>query len=334
MMRMIAFTPVSYILFFYKSWAFILFGCQDDRENVWRVTPLIRSVMDFVEFTLYISLPSNEQDISCYAQQCLRLISIYEHHPAIGKPPGLTDSQWAKRTAFLESFDNPREPPSLTMGRVAFQKRVRKLMQQIPYLNPMHVMAFKELWFRFSKLTARFAEPGFNNFSSQRDREDLNEWQHITYLLATCTYKDMEENVSPYPAVLMPMLPPRLTSGARMSDMSPKFVAECVRLLASDHVQVREYAKEALGSELNFMLFPLLFEQFDKELMRRLGSFGSGMETVLLPMSSSSPSTASNLIFVDQVNSSWAFCVCVEKESCLGLICLFFLFFFPSVSKF
>lgn len=250
--------------------------------------------MDFVEFTLYISLPSNQQDISCYAQQCLRLLSVYEHHPLIGKPPNLTDSQWAKRTAFLESFDNVRDPPNFTMGRVAFQKRVRKLMQQVPFLGATHIMAFKELWFRFQKITPRLSEPGFNSMSSQRDKDDLQEWQHIAYLLATCIWKDMEDNVPPYPAVLMPMLPPRLTSGARMSHMAGKFVTECVKLLASENVHVREYAKEALSTEMNFNLFPLLFEQLDKEIGARLGG-GSGLEGII-------PSSSTTLVFIDQVS--------------------------------
>ena len=227
-------------------------------------------VLPLVEHSLWCTVTTSQMDVSTIAQQCLRLLSIVERKSAESSAPDASAPDTAagdpKRRAMLEGLGDPQV---VIVGRVALQKRIRKHVSMITVPTSTHLMAFKEIMFRWSKMTPRVDQPD----SSGTGREDVkrpvsederHEWQNNMCFLASgwrcCQLEDLE----PFPQFLVPLLPQRLHAPHQPSDMAKQFTTDVVELLTSESLKVREAAKEALGNELHTKLLPMFFELLDE----------------------------------------------------------------------
>ena len=125
-----------------------------------------------------------------------------------------------------------------------------------------HLMAYKEIMFRWSSMTPRVDIPtGTDNALTRRaSQDDLHEWQNYMCFLASAGRCFHIGDVVPFPSFLTPLLPPCLHAPAQPSDMAKQFITDVMQLLTSDNPPVRKAAKEALGNELHPKLLPMFFE--------------------------------------------------------------------------
>jgi len=197
-------------------------------------------------------------DISTIAQRCLRLLSIVERHPA--EPTSLDLSvATSKWHAMLEALGDPQV---IIFGRIARQKRIRKYVAMITAPTATHLMAYKEIMFRWSSMTARVDIPigKETGHMSPVSQDDLHEWQNYMCFLASAGRCFQIGDVVPFPPFLTPLLPLHLHAPAQPSDMAKQFITEVMQQLTSDNLPLLEAAKEALGTELHPKLLPMLFE--------------------------------------------------------------------------
>jgi neurofibromin 1 len=177
-------------------------------------------------------------------------------------------------------------------GIVAFQKRVRSLLQRLTFPNSSILKAWDVVFVRWLGLSRRMAS------LRQTDVvEDVvvNDWRNCSGLLASLagvcvsTQALLNEDAD--------------VTGLRWIDRTTKdnedetyldrFLIQCVQLLASSNVRIREAIREVLSSELSAGLHLSLFKHLETELEELF-------ETVATP---NSRYIESKLVFTEQAIS-------------------------------
>lgn len=94
-----------------------------------------------LEIACLVSLTSLNINVSLTAAHCLRLISEVERFPDVPLNGNMTEEDRAKRYPIYDQLGDPKVP---VVGRVAHQKRMRKLVRLIASPNPMYIAVWEE----------------------------------------------------------------------------------------------------------------------------------------------------------------------------------------------
>jgi hypothetical protein len=97
------------------------------------------------EMACLISLSSNNSSVSLTAARCLRYIAEAERCPDAPLNPAISDDERVKRYPVYDQLGDPQVP---LVGRVAHQKKIRKLLRLLASTSPMHTAVWEECYYR------------------------------------------------------------------------------------------------------------------------------------------------------------------------------------------
>jgi hypothetical protein len=138
---------------------------RQEKVRVIQLTPERVAAFAIAEIGFLVTLTSADRTVSATASQCLRLIAGAERQR--GSPPGhpITQEEKGKRYAVYESLGDHKAlilgkryccklfwttVDAMTLkGRVADQKRIRKLIRHLALPYPAHVAVWEECYFRW-----------------------------------------------------------------------------------------------------------------------------------------------------------------------------------------
>ncbi|KAI0306901.1 hypothetical protein B0F90DRAFT_1915023 [Multifurca ochricompacta] len=230
-----------------------------------------------LELASAVSLTSADTGVSNLAAQTLRLIAIAERQPDVPVNPALTEEERVSRHAVYEKIGAPR---TVITGRVAWQKRVRRLFRSLAIPHATYVAIWEECYFRWCALTELVINAPSDPMTaeslqdstvpvgdkSMTFEEQQHQWQNLTLFLASCGSACLIEHHDP--AALHSVIPAELLPDSMRVLKDPRvlinsFITFLMERLISDSVMARETAKEALGSELSIRLYPKLMKHFE-----------------------------------------------------------------------
>ncbi|KAF0455119.1 gtpase-activator protein for ras-like gtpase [Gigaspora margarita] len=222
-----------------------------------------------LESALLIMLCSPDPDIcltavNCFGQLCLEAELTSENLANdMEAPPEFPPSQMTivdNMTVYKELSTIPYPVP----GRMAQQRRIRKLLRSMTQPNAGNLGAWEEAFTRWQRLTQLIVRAVQEQHPDQLQQAQLTEWLNYTGFLSAlggCCVHERLRNITP-----------RFGDFSRRTSTSPndyhamaeKYVHEMVGLLVSDSNFVRENVKDILGSELSPRLYVILFQNLDE----------------------------------------------------------------------
>lgn len=238
-----------------------------------------------LEMACLISLTSLSINVSLTAAHCLRFIGEVERFPGVPLGDQISEEERAKRHPI---YDQIGDPKILVHGRVAHQKRLRKLVRLIASPNPLYIAVWEECFTR-ARLLGDTIKVGKDDSASDDvdlgvvmsqevgglDRQRLScvidfllqdrqaQWQNLTLFLAafgaSCAKPDLNSRA------LTEMIPPSFLLDSMCNLRNPDelltgFLNLLIELLVSDSPFVRTSAKDALGAELSPKLYDRVFK--------------------------------------------------------------------------
>ena len=238
-----------------------------------------------LEIACLVSLTSLNINVSLTAAHCLRLIAEVERFPNVPLNEKMSEEDRAKRYPIYDQIGDPKVP---VVGRVAHQKRLRKLVRLIASPNPIYIAVWEECFTR-ARLLGDTIKAGKDDSAS--DEVDLGvvmslevgesnnqhlfletdlslqdrraQWQNLTLFLAafgaSCVKPDLN------PRALTQMVPPDYLLDTMCNLRNPDeiltgFLNLLIELLVSDSSFVRNVSREALGIELSPKLYDRVFK--------------------------------------------------------------------------
>ncbi|KAF8506037.1 hypothetical protein F5888DRAFT_1937943 [Russula emetica] len=230
-----------------------------------------------LELASAVSLTSADTGVSNLAAQTLRLIAIAERQPDVPINPALTEEERVSRHAVYEKIGAPR---TVITGRVAWQKRVRRLFRSLAISHATYVAIWEECYFRWCALTELVINAPSDPMTAESMQdstvpvgdksmtfeEQQHQWHNLTLFLAACGSACLIDHHDP--AALHSVIPAELLPDSMRVLKDPRvlinnFITFLMERLISDSVMARETAKEALGSELSIRLYPKLMKHFE-----------------------------------------------------------------------
>ncbi|KAI0065862.1 hypothetical protein BV25DRAFT_1988944 [Artomyces pyxidatus] len=231
-----------------------------------------------LELASAVSLTSADTAVSRLSAHSLRVIAIAERQPGVPINAALSEEERVSRYAIYEQIGDPK---AVVIGRVAWQKRVRKLFRTLASPHPNYVAIWEECYFRWCALTELVirapSDPmtaeGLQNAQvptgdkSLSLEEQQHQWQNLTLFLGACGSACLDEQHDP--TALQSVIPAELLPDAMRvlkdpEDLMTNFIRYLIDLLVSDSVMARETAKEALGTELSPRLYGKLMKHLDQ----------------------------------------------------------------------
>ncbi|KAF5369620.1 hypothetical protein D9757_010458 [Collybiopsis confluens] len=234
----------------------ILRSIQQDSA---RVAPMI-----LAEIALLVSLPSADGVVSHTAAKGLRLLAHIENQSDAPPNPTISEEDKSKR---YPVYDRLGDPKVMVVGRVAHQKRVRKLLRLIPYCSAVNIAVWQETYARFTNLTDSLLNiqdsESINRARSELYQEKVYQWQNLALFLAvtaSTSGSDVHDTT-----LLSSVIPPRMLPDSIRTMQSPAplistFVNDLTALLIFEDVQIRDAAREALGVDLHVKLHPKILK--------------------------------------------------------------------------
>jgi len=245
-----------------------------------------------LEIACLVSLTSLNINVSLTAAHCLRLIAEVERFPDVPLNEKMSEEDRTKRYPIYDQIGDPKVP---VVGRVAHQKRIRKLVRLIASPNPVYIAVWEECFTR-ARLLGDSIKAGKDDSAS--DDVDLGvimshevgapnkqrrfcktdfsiqdrqaQWQNLTLFLAafgaSCAKSDLN------PRALTQIIPASYLLDSMCNLRNPDelltgFLNLLIELLVSDSPFVRSSSRDALGGELSPKLydrvFKLLYEWVD-----------------------------------------------------------------------
>ena len=238
-----------------------------------------------LEIACLVSLTSLNINVSLTAAHCLRLIAEVERFPNVPLNEKMSEEDRAKRYPIYDQIGDPNVP---VVGRVAHQKRIRKLVRLIAIPNPMYIAVWEECFTRARLLgdtikagkddhasddvdlgvvmSQEVREPGNQRLFCEIDfpfQDRQAQWQNLTLYLAafgaSCTKPDLN------PRALTQMIPAGFIPDSMCNLRNPDeiltgFLNLLIELLVSDSPFVRNTSRDALGVELSPKLYDRVFK--------------------------------------------------------------------------
>ncbi|KAG9015978.1 Ras GTPase activating protein ira2 [Tulasnella sp. 427] len=232
----------------------------------------IKSGFALAEIALVATLTSSEMDIPWQASVCLKKMIEMEKSGVVPVNEYSAEDARAREIAYTALGDSN----IIVTGRLAMQKRIRRLLQNMCFPSTINIAIWEECYRRWiyllDGLTRPNSEDNDPNVHRLLDRkrspeERQAEWQNLTLFLMSfggCCLVE-EGTLQPLSTFVNPDdLPGRFQRGGRApGNLVRQFIGQAVDLLGLDSVTARETVKDALGKELHPLLFPLLLSYID-----------------------------------------------------------------------
>lgn len=153
-------------------------------------------------------------------------------------------------------------------GPVAFQKRLRRLLTRMSMPGPGILTAWEAVFTRWRTLCKHILSPGVAITGGIEDRLHM-EWRNYSGFLASiagCCIADLPHHGrGDDPTFSGLRWIDRLASDGDDMSLLERFMKQCLQLLVSKLVSVRENIREVLGTELNPRLYLQLFRSLETE---------------------------------------------------------------------
>ncbi|KAG8905759.1 Ras GTPase activating protein ira2 [Tulasnella sp. 403] len=225
----------------------------------------LTSAFTLAEIALVLSLTSSQMDIPSLAADCLKRLVEMEKDGIIPMKNASPEELRAREAAYRALADTN----VVVTGRMAMQKRIRKILQTMCFPNNVNVAVWEESYRRWLWISRPPDESDQNpSLPRPADRKSSQEdWQNVTFFLVSfggCCLVD-DQSLPPLSDVVdVGDLPSRFQKGGKMSSALVKqFIGQAVELCAAESASARQTIKDALGMELHPLLFPALFTYVD-----------------------------------------------------------------------
>ena len=238
-----------------------------------------------LEIACLVSLTSLNINVSLTAGHCLRLIAEAERFPDVPLNEKVSEEDRVKRYPIYDQIGDPKVP---VVGRVAHQKRMRKLVRLIASPNPVYIAVWEECFTR-ARLLGDTIKAGKDDPAS--DDVDLGvvmshevgkpdkqrplcnfdfflqdrqaQWQNLTLFLAafgaSCAKPDLDPRALTY-VVPSGYLLDSMCNLRNPDEILTGFLNLLIELLVSDSQFVRNVSRDALGGELSPKLYDRVFK--------------------------------------------------------------------------
>ncbi|KAK0207040.1 hypothetical protein DFS33DRAFT_1318594 [Desarmillaria ectypa] len=249
-----------------------LYVAKMDDEHVRQIQSTEKRVPAFIlaEIAFLVSLTSSDNNVSFQAAKGLRLISYAERQLGAPTNPLINDEDRPKRHPIYEQLGDPNV---LIHSRVGHQKRIRKLLRLIPYAPSVHIAVWTECYWRWTALNEilRSGEDVIIKSSEFFGAPDhRSHWNNLTLFLAAlggaCVEEaadaDLLSKVIPHQS-----LPDQFRRVQDASGLVHTFVSDLTMMLLDDDVEIRNTARDALGTELSPRLYTKLLK-FLEDIIR------------------------------------------------------------------
>lgn len=164
---------------------------------------------------------------------------------------------------------------------------MRKLLRGLAYPTPTNIAVWEECYWRWRSLCELVVQPpvdpvasrGWSSsfqvtFSRMRhvlklklSQEKLVQWRNLTLFLAAFCAVCVQENHDPSAltsVIPTQYLPDELHNLANPITMVSTFITDLTDLLIAESAQIREVARDALGTELSPRLYGRLFRHLEE----------------------------------------------------------------------
>lgn len=177
-------------------------------------------------------------------------------------------------------------------GRVEQQKRTRKLLSTLSITAVTNVAVWQECFLRWNDLsaivgqTSQVSELEYPRGAAQLSQdvclrsylissiivlmiaqEDFVQWRNLTLFLAAASGVCFQEDYDPqalHKLIPIQILPDEMRTMKNPKMLVERFIKELTDFLISDSTNIRETAREALGTELSPSLYGVLFKHLEE----------------------------------------------------------------------
>ncbi|GLB34218.1 putative GTPase-activator protein for Ras-like GTPases [Lyophyllum shimeji] len=246
------------------------------------------------EIAFLVALTSADSSVSQWAAKGLRFLANAERQPGAPVNQTVSDEDRSKRNPIYEQLGDPRV---MVVGRVGHQKRIRKLIRAISYSSAVYVAVWQECYWRWRALAEVIfdsspdsAEGGDTHALPPSWQEQRFQWQNLTLFLAALGGACVQENqdlTSLIDVIPAHALPDEMRVIQNPVPLVGTFISDLTSLLVVPDTQIRDVARDALGSELS----PKLYSKLLKHLDEKIRSFQESVGVEL---------TETSLLFLDQ----------------------------------
>ncbi|KAL4251095.1 Ras-GAP domain-containing protein [Abortiporus biennis] len=227
------------------------------------------------EIAFIVSMTSVDRQVSAMACQCLRLLAQAERQRDSPLYHSVSEEERVKRFPVYDQLGGDQKS---VLGRVAHQKRIRKLMRLLALPSSIHMAVWQECYWRWcavNEMSMRMSleiddldkRPMGDNSLTLEERQA--QWQNLTLFMTAFGPPGFKDNhdVAPLTSIIpATYLPDQIRVLRDTTDLLSIFLTQTIDALASDSGQAREVAKDALGSELNPRMYPRIIKELDQVL--------------------------------------------------------------------
>ncbi|CAK5277391.1 unnamed protein product [Mycena citricolor] len=238
-----------------------------------------------VEISLLVTLTSEDSSVSQLAAKALRHLAYLETLP--GAPPtSISDDELlSKRHLVYQQLGDPRV---IIVGRVGYQKRMRKLIRLLSFPSPIHVAVWQECYWRWMYLYNFIKDTVDEALAAPDQRETIQAiikekrfaYENLTLLLASLGGACVQDGVDySFLTSVVPAkyLPDQMRDLQNMEPLVVKFVMAMTDQLVIEDSHLRENARNALGAELSPRLYLRLMRHFE-ETIHQINGLVAGTE--------------------------------------------------------
>ncbi|KAL0576959.1 Ras GTPase activating protein ira2 [Marasmius crinis-equi] len=233
-----------------------------------QINPTRVPALLLAELAFLVSLASTDSQVSLLATQGLRILAFAERQQDTPSNPLSSQDELSKRYPVYERLGDPKVP---FVGRVGHQKRIRKLLRLMPTSCVIHMAMWMECYNRWKALTELINDETYSENPSARrsagSQEVLHQWQNLTLFLAAtggaCIDDKNSTPVTLNKVIPIKYLPDQLRTLENPNHHVYNFVNNVTAFLLADDPQIRDTAREALGSELSPRLYTKVLIYFD-----------------------------------------------------------------------
>ncbi|PPQ78909.1 hypothetical protein CVT25_002369 [Psilocybe cyanescens] len=256
------------------------FVIKTDFQHTTDVQPDPKRIPAFAlaEMAFLVSLTSADNDISQLAAKGLRLLSYAERLPGAPVNTSMTEEDRSKRNLIYEQLGDPR---ITVAGRVGHQKRIRKLVRMLTFSAGIHVVLWEECYWRWRALNESInnaineaaasldGEAARKGSMTSAQNEIRSQWHNLTLFLAalggTCLQEGQDLS-SLSKVISNKYLPDKMRVVQNPISLVETFIGDLINLLVADDAAIRDYVREALGSELCPRLYSKMIRNIEETL--------------------------------------------------------------------
>ncbi|KAJ7458402.1 hypothetical protein B0H11DRAFT_187286 [Mycena galericulata] len=263
-----------------------VYATSNDAEHVHAIRndPARMPAFVLVEIALLVTLTSEDSAVSHLAAKGLRYLAYLETLPGAPPAPVVDDEQLSKRHLVYEQLGDPR---IVIVGRVGYQKRMRKLIRLLSFPCTIYVAVWEECYWRwlylynFIKDTVddASAAPDTREAIIQTVKEKRHAYENLTLFLAVLGGACVQEVDLKFLGSVVPVqyLPDQMRELQNPVPLVTKFITAMTDQLVIDDTSLRENARTALGGELSPRLYSRLLKHFDDTIRQISGLAGSDL---------------------------------------------------------